>query len=118
MYVVPALDSHAEHSFLESKGLASGSAFLVCHGCACTLSRISPSPRSLELEKWGYTVYEAVEFSEILYLCDYIKPSAVVVSHGVEVHGLSEIAQRHIVIEQQGLHHGADHRNPHADVRA
>lgn len=64
------------------------------------LSNVSPSPRALELERWGYTIYEAVSFSEILYLCDYIKPAAVIVCKGVEVPRLHEVAAHHIVIEQ------------------
>jgi hypothetical protein len=65
------------------------------------LSDVSPSPLSLELEKWGYTVYEAVEFDEILYLCDYIKPAAVVISREVEVCRVRDLAQHHIVMCQE-----------------
>jgi hypothetical protein len=64
------------------------------------LSNISPSPLAIDLERWGYTIYEAVSFSEILYLCDYIKPAAVIVGEGVDVPRLHEVAAHHVVIEQ------------------
>ena len=66
------------------------------------LSNISPSPLARELEKSGYTVYEAVEFSQILCLCDYIEPAAVVIACDVDPAAVGELAQRHIVIEQHG----------------
>jgi hypothetical protein len=62
------------------------------------LSKISPSPLSRELESWGYEVYEAISVSEIMHLCEYRYPTCVVVSAGVEVYGLNEIAQKQIVI--------------------
>jgi hypothetical protein len=64
------------------------------------LSNISPSPLSLELEKWGYTVYEAVNLTDFAGLCAYLKPAAVVVTYGVDVNAVADLAQRHIVIEQ------------------
>jgi hypothetical protein len=53
------------------------------------LSNISPSPLSIELERWGYEVLEAVSFSEILHLCEHRNPAAVIISRGVEVFGLA-----------------------------
>lgn len=64
------------------------------------LSNTSPSQLSLELEKCGYKVYEAVSFSDIVHLCDYLEPAAVVIACDVDVDAIGDLARRHIVIEQ------------------
>jgi hypothetical protein len=71
-----------------------------CMVTLAVLSNVSPSPLSLELEKWGYTVYEAVNLTDFAGLCDYLKPAAVVVRCGVDANAVADLAQRHIVIEQ------------------
>jgi hypothetical protein len=62
------------------------------------LSNFSPSPLSLELEGWGYTVYEAIEFDEILHLFEYMKPAALIVSAGIRVPELHEVAQHQEIV--------------------
>ena len=64
------------------------------------VSNTSPSPLALELEEWGYKVYEALSVADVLHLCDYIEPAAIVVSRDVDVEAVADLAQRHIVIEQ------------------
>lgn len=64
------------------------------------LSSVSPSRLSTELEAWGYEVFEALSLSEILHICEHQNPAAVIVSAGVEVFGLKDLAQHQIVLEQ------------------
>jgi hypothetical protein len=64
------------------------------------LSKHSPSPLSLELEKCGYKVYEAVNLTDFAGLCDYLQPAAVVISRDFDVTAVGDLAERHIVIEQ------------------
>lgn len=64
------------------------------------LSDTSPSALSLELERCGYKVYEAVSLTDFAGLCDYLQPTAVVISREVDANAVADLAQRHIVIEQ------------------
>lgn len=64
------------------------------------LSNISPSSLSVELGQRGYEVLESVSFSEILHLCEHRSLAAVIIAYGVEVLGLSDLAQHQMVLEQ------------------
>jgi hypothetical protein len=63
------------------------------------LSPISPSQLSMQLEAWGYSIFEAVSLSEILHLCEHQDIAAVIVAADVDVYGVREALNRQIVIE-------------------
>jgi hypothetical protein len=55
----------------------------------------------------GYTVYEALAVSEVLYLCEHYKIDAVVIAPDVEDPDVIEAQMRHITMKLK----------PHATVK-
>ena len=58
-----------------------------------------PSKLAGDLERAGYTVYEAFEVSEVLHLCEYQNISAVVIAADVAEQDVVEAQMRQITIK-------------------
>ena len=62
------------------------------------LSSTSPSKLADELELFGHRVLEALDVSEVLFLCEQHKVDAVVIAHDVEHGDVIEKQLRGIVM--------------------
>ena len=57
-----------------------------------------PSKLAEDLERAGYTVYEAFEVSEVLHLCEYQNIDAVVIGADVTDPDVVEVQMRRVTI--------------------
>jgi hypothetical protein len=72
------------------------------------LSKSAPSRMVEDLMLAGYIVYEALEVSEVLHLCDYRQIDAVVIAPEVEDKDLMEVQLRRITIKLKDNAKAAD----------
>jgi hypothetical protein len=63
------------------------------------LTTSAPSPLADDLIRAGYNVYEALDVSEVLHLCEYRQIDAVVIAPEVEDKELIEVQLRRVTLK-------------------